>query len=359
MVRFPDSDSSRAHPFVPTTAPPAAQANSALTGSMATPAASTAFKSLASLCALGQWLAEQEYQFICPTPETQARINARCANDEARCLRDVFGWSRPFRESILPRMALEWLREAAALEEADGVLRSRVRYSTIGRRVFVHSAFPTEARDAVFFGPDSYRFIAFVRQMLQYPWPHAVRSLADIGCGSGAGAIAVSDKLDPAELNRIVLCDINPLALGLASVNTRINDLRGVDFTLSDGLSATQEMFDLIITNPPYMVDRRNRTYCHGGTNWGVEVAMRFLAEALARLAPGGRLALYTGTPIIHGRDLFQLASLPLLESARFKYHYREIDPDVFGEDLSLPEYESVERIAVVGLSVFRPGQLQ
>jgi len=57
---------------------------------------------------------------------------------------------------------------------------------------------------------------------------------------------------------------------------------------------------------------------------------------------------------IVEGRD-------PLLEAIRLRlagpewaWVYREVDPDVFGEQLSAPGYERVERIAAVALTVNR-----
>ncbi|MNF15327.1 hypothetical protein D3C80_2178860 [compost metagenome] len=39
-----------------------------------------------------------------------------------------------------------------------------------------------------------------------------------------------------------------------------------------------------------------------------------------------------------------------------FGWTYRELDPDVFGEELLTPGYQRVERIAVVALIVTRVG---
>ncbi|MGQ0620173.1 MAG: methyltransferase [Panacagrimonas sp.] len=316
------------------------------------------------LVSLGRWLLDQKYQFICPTPETHARVNARTQNQDAISLRDAFGWSRRFRRELLPHRLVRLLLDAAQIEECGGFLRSKVRYSTIGDRLFVHSAFPPQASDAVFLGPDTYRFVAFVRQVLEAPWPYPVHRVLDIGCGSGAGAITATDGVaDRRALRSLVLSDINPLALDFAATNVAINDVHNARCTLSDGLSSVTGQFDLIIANPPYMIDSRHRTYCDGGVNWGVDIARRFLEEALPRLSPGGRLVLYTGTPVINGQDLFHLASLPILEAAqkryRLRYQYSELDPDVFGEDLALPAYAAVDRIAVVGLVAQRSRSLQ
>ena len=309
-----------------------------------------------ALCSLARWLAEHDYHFMCPTPETHARVNGRSHHGEAHSLRDVFGWSRAFSPELLPPQILELLKTADLLEPAGLLLRSRVRFSSLEDLLLAHSAFPTTARDAVFFGPDTYRFARFLRQVLQAPWPCTVRSLADIGCGSGAGAILAASLLDARALSRVALTDINPRALAFAATNVAINHLEHAEFARGDGLDAVEGLFDLIISNPPFIIDRDARTYCHGGAQWGTEIATRFLRQALGRLAPGGRLALYTGTPVINGQDAFRLASLPLLEAAQVRYRYEELDPDVFGEELGRPEYAAVERIAAVGLMAYRPG---
>lgn len=316
----------------------------------ATPPANTA------LCTLARWLAEHDYRFICPTPETHARVNGRSHHGEAHTLRDVFGWSRAFRPELLPPQILELLRSAELLEPAGLLLRSRVRFSSLDDHLLAHSAYPTTRRDAVFFGPDTYRFAHFLRQVLQAPWPCAVHSLADIGCGTGAGAILARDLLDARALSCVALTDINPRALTFAASNAAINHLEHAEFAQGDGLDAVEGRFDLIISNPPFIVDPELRSYCHGGAHWGTEIATRFLRQALGRLNPGGRLALYTGTPVINGQDAFRLASLPLLEAAQVRYRYEELDPDVFGEELDRPEYAAVERIAAVGLVAYRPG---
>ena len=70
------------------------------------------------------------------------------------------------------------------------------------------------------------------------------------------------------------------------------------------------------------------------------------------RLAPEGRLFLYTGAPIVGGVDLLR-AQLETLDRSRVAtWRYEEIDPDIFGEQLDEPGYEEVERVAAVLLSV-------
>ena len=76
------------------------------------------------------------------------------------------------------------------------------------------------------------------------------------------------------------------------------------------------------------------------------------LQAKLGGLYPGGRLFLYTGTPVIDGIDRFLAAVRPRLEALNCKYTYEEIDPDVFGEELDSAPYDRADRIAVVALTV-------
>jgi hypothetical protein len=74
------------------------------------------------------------------------------------------------------------------------------------------------------------------------------------------------------------------------------------------------------------------------------------LREALQRVAPGGTIALYTGAAICEGQDWFRRTAEPLCREAGASFQYEELDPDVFGSELSQCFYDGVERLAAVGL---------
>ena len=109
-----------------------------------------------ALFALGQALQHAGYRFTTVTPATHRRVNDRPGNAQARDLRGVFGWSRPFREDAIPDGILALMRRAGVVREARDGLCATVRASTIGGRLYFHSAFPTRDENAVFFGPVSY-----------------------------------------------------------------------------------------------------------------------------------------------------------------------------------------------------------
>ena len=121
---------------------------------------------------------------------------------------------------------------------------------------------------------------------------------------------------------------------------------------LSDVLSAWEGTADLIIANPPYLVDPALRAYRHGGGDWGASLSLRILEEGLSRLSRAGHLLLYTGSAIVDGQDKFLQAALPILQNGTLEYRYRELDPDVFGEELDKWPYDRADRIATVLLHV-------
>jgi hypothetical protein len=102
------------------------------------------------------------------------------------------------------------------------------------------------------------------------------------------------------------------------------------------------------------MQDTQQRAYRHGGERLGSELSVRIVAQAIDRLTPGGSLVLYTGTPWVNGVDLFLEHARPLIDRPGFTWSYREVDPDVFGEELETETYAQAERIAAVVLTVTR-----
>jgi methylase of polypeptide subunit release factors len=282
------------------------------------------------------------YDFVAVTPATHARIVARADKAEARDLRDIFGWSLPFAPDVLPGEMLRLLEQAGALTVQDTRLKSAVRVGRIHGKLILHSAYPSKEENSVFFSPDTYRFAEFIRAEL--PRASGVQRLVDLGAGPGTGAITAAAFLPGA---RLTLADINPLALRLAAINIRHSGLEAE--MVEGGLEAVSGAFDAVIANPPFMMDEEGRTYRDGGGMHGGRLSFDWALEALERLAPGGRLLLYTGAAIVGGRDeLKQALEAAAGEGGHFM-RYREIDPDIYGEELDMPAYREVERIAAVG----------
>lgn len=319
-----------------------------------------------SLLALGQWLQGCGYRFITTTPSSHALLLARCPEALAQDVRGAFGWNLPFDAGTfgttavpLPPALFEALEASSLLvRTAAGYWRSRVRFGTRGDLLLAHSAYPTDANDTVFFGPDTYRFASLIERVLGHDLLPIGARILDMGCGSGAGALVVA-RAAGAALPELVLADINPCALAFAQVNAVLaNTAEQTHCVQSDLFAQVDGLFDLVVSNPPYLVDGAERTYRHGGGALGGGLSERIAFESLAHLRPGGRLVLYTGSVIVDGHDALG-TSLQAGVAAHGKWpmQYFELDPDVFGEELNLPFYKTVraERIAAVALVVQRP----
>ena len=307
-------------------------------------------------------LAASNYSFITPTPLTHRRVlmqrESPSKDQPGRSLRDVFGWNLPFHADAVRPGLLAVMDEAGVLQAQDGLLSSAVRVATLNHDLFIHSGYPTEQNQAVFFGPDTYRFARFIQQSLRRERGPAsggrALRLLDVGCGSGAGGMVAARCLRQAHPTlQLCMNDINPLALQYTAINAAFAGI-AVELAPGDALSAVTGMFDLITCNPPYLDDAAGRAYRHGGLRLGRALGVRIAKEALARLAPAGELLLYTGVAIVEGVDPFIAELLPFLDASGYHWSYSEIDPDVFGEELERPVYKNVDRIAAVGLRVQR-----
>jgi methylase of polypeptide subunit release factors len=303
-------------------------------------------------------LADVDYRFVTPTPLTHQRVLAHRGAQLAANLRDVFGWNMPFKVATCGGMSRELLaamRGAGVLQTRGDVLQSAVRVANLDDDLFVHSAFPTTQDEAVFFGPDTYRFARFIQQGTAAAQPTGDQTirLLDVGCGSGAGGIVAARALARLGPLEVWMNDINPLALQYTAINAQLAGV-AVKPALGNALRAVKGEFDLIISNPPYLQDAAQRAYRHGGAGLGRALSVRIAQESLSRLAPGGRLLLYTGVAMVGGVDGFLADMQPLLADAKFQWSYSEIDPDVFGEELDQAAYKQVDRIAAVGLTVWR-----
>ncbi|GAB7046331.1 class I SAM-dependent methyltransferase [Catenuloplanes indicus] len=302
------------------------------------------------LLSLGAALKAAGYAFTTVTPATHERVNRRPENARATDLRGVFGWSRPFGPGVLPDDIVDLMDAADVLDRDGDEWRSRVRFSTYDDELFVHSAFPTTDAESVFFGPDTYRMAeAAAAHVMHRRRP--VRRAVDIGCGTGAGAITVAKRAPAAEVFAV---DINDTALEYTRVNTALADARSVRACHSNLLKDIDGTFDLIISNPPFMIDPAGRAYRDGGGSGGHDLSLSIIDAAVERLDPGGSLVLFSGAGIVDGQDPLRAAAAERLENTDLTWSYREVDPDVYDEELDGEAYRHAERLAVVVLTASR-----
>ncbi|WP_162251685.1 methyltransferase [Caulobacter sp. Root1472] len=293
-------------------------------------------------------LSARNYAFVSPNRSTARRMFERL-DERPADLRDIFGWNRPFEIAALDPELLAILRRIDGLVQDDLGWRCTVRVSTVHGGLFVHSAFPAEGVDAVFLGPDTYRFADLIAR--ERP-TGGLRTILDVGTGAGAGGL-IAARQSPAA--RVILSDVNPRALRLARANAAFAGIP-VETPLASGLDAAPPAVDLIVCNPPYIAGASGRAYKDGGDLHGARLSLDWATAGMERLSPGGRLILYTGSAILRGGvDVLHERLETAVEARGCSMRYAELDPDVFGSELCRPAYADAERIAAVGAVIDRP----
>lgn len=299
----------------------------------------------AALLQLLTLLKERHYSFVTPTPATHARNLSRQGRSRAQSIEDILGWSLPFTDGLLPDDVSDLLRMSGMIERAAGLYRSLVRVSSLGGELYLHSAYPTVADDAIFFGPDSYRFASMISSELAANPAGENAHVVDVGTGAGVGAIVAAASCPKV---RLTMTDVNPQALRFARINAAAAAVSVEDIETS-GLEGVKGPIDIVMMNPPYIVDDAQRTYRHGGAMHGAQLSIDLAEAAMGSLATGGRLLLYTGSAIVAGVDQVRRTLQESTANLGCSLRYWEIDPDVFGEELDKPQYADVDRIAAVG----------
>lgn len=159
-------------------------------------------------------------------------------------------------------------------------------------------------------------FIAELLDEQLSPWiedPWQVETALDLCTGSGCLAILAALNFPEARVDAI---DLSPDALAVARKNVDDYQLQErVRLIESDGMNALGgERYDLIISNPPY-VDAasvaalppeylKEPELALGSGEDGLDFTRRILAEAKARLNPGGILVVEIG----HNREVLEAA---------------------------------------------------
>jgi methylase of polypeptide subunit release factors len=126
----------------------------------------------------------------------------------------------------------------------------------------------------------------------------AVQRALDVGCGQGLQAL-----LAASHAGQVVATDRNPRAVAYTRLAAALNGAE-VDAREGDLLSPVAgEAFDLVVSNPPFVVSPGRRyTYRDAGLD-GDEVSRRLVAEIPSVLAPGGHAVLLVNWLHLAGED--------------------------------------------------------
>lgn len=162
---------------------------------------------------------------------------------------------------------------------------------------------------------------------------NAEHNIADLGTGCGAIAIAIASERPRC---RITATDICEHALAVAAANASRLTVNNINFVISDWYAGLQDMFDIIVSNPPYIRDDDEHLQGDGvahepgsalcGGEDGLDAIRNIISNASRYLNPDGWLL------IEHGYDQAQ-AVRSLFE----KFHFTDIQTN--------PDYAGVERV--------------
>ena len=140
-------------------------------------------------------------------------------------------------------------------------------------------------------------------------------SILDIGTGSGCIAVSLAHKLPQ---SKVTAWDISPDALAVATENSKANGC-AVEFEEIDILAykPTGELFDIIVSNPPYIKENEKAEMHSNVLDWEPHTALfvpdndpllfyRTIAEkGLVLLKPGGKL--YFEINRAHGKETVEM----------------------------------------------------
>lgn len=170
-------------------------------------------------------------------------------------------------------------------------------------------------------------------------WAHGqpgVRRALDIGTGTGAIALSL---LQERAVDKVVATDLSPDALELAGSNAaRCRLSEKIEFRAGSVWEpvAPGEIFDIVISNPPYIGIQERESLQPEVREWepasalfaendGLEVLHEIIAHAPAHLASGGLLALEVATT--------QAQELAAEIAANTLFDYVKVVRDLSGRD--------------------------
>ena len=143
-------------------------------------------------------------------------------------------------------------RVAADIESAFAALLARRRdgepiaYIT-GVREFWSMPLAV-TRDTLIPRPDTERLVEIALDLID---ANGIHSVADLGTGTGAIALAIAKEKPQC---RVTATDVQSATLAVAADNARALSIGNVEFVLSDWTAAIGDhRFDLVVSNPPYV----------------------------------------------------------------------------------------------------------
>ena len=111
----------------------------------------------------------------------------------------------------------------------------------------------------------------------------AAGRVLDLGCGGGVQALLAARHAES-----VVGVDLNPRALAFARFNARLNRVHNVEWREGDLFAPVAgERFDLVVSNPPYVVSPESWLLFRDGGGAGDGICARIVGGLGSHLAEG------------------------------------------------------------------------
>lgn len=203
-------------------------------------------------------------------------------------------------EALFSPDIVERLAGAGVLVPARGGITSRLRFVPCHGRLFVSDMETPQLPGMVWLGKDSMILVNALRRLLA---GKRFRRGLEVGSGTGIQTMSLADLCETA-----LGIDVNPRAVECGRINAAVNDVKNVEYVLSDLFEDVHERFDVIVSNPPYVFvppeDRGVSLHAHGGEDYGVDFELSILAALEDRLNEGGMAVLLACSPVVRGLDV-------------------------------------------------------
>lgn len=129
----------------------------------------------------------------------------------------------------------------------------------------------------------------------------SVRTALDLGTGCGIQAIALARHCD-----HVIATDISPRALAFTRANATLNGAHNIETRQGSLFEPTPEKFDLIVSNPPFVITPQGHTatleYRDGG-HTGDQLMRTLLAQLPNHLTASGTACLLGNWEITHATN--------------------------------------------------------
>jgi predicted RNA methylase len=164
--------------------------------------------------------------------------------------------------------------------------------------------------------------------LIQLTVPIKAERALDIGTGCGIQSLHLADRV-----NQLTATDVNPRALQLAKATAALNH---VDLDLRDGSlyePVRGERFDLIVSNPPYVISPPGGDLTYRETGFtGDAVVEQLVRQAPDHLTDGGWCQLLANWTCVRGQDWQDRLATWTADRSAWAVQREQLDPSEYVE---------------------------